>query len=197
MGSPKKDTRDRRREILATTLDLVTASGIERLRATDIAEALGISTGLIFYHFKTLENVVISAFKLASERDLDNLESVLAATDGTVEHRLRIVLHEYGPTGVAIGWSLWIEAWSACLRLPALREVTQRLDMRWREVVTDLIREGVANGEFTAGDPRGAAWRLTAMLDGLAVQLVALDGAVSREDLSTWIDHVIKSELGL
>ncbi|MBU3066677.1 TetR family transcriptional regulator [Nocardia sp. NEAU-G5] len=193
----RKETEDRRNEILSITLDLVTQNGIDRLRAADIAEALGVSTALIFYHFKTLENVVVSAFELAAENDLANLDAVLAQTDGSVEDRLRAVLNEYGPTGRAVGWRLWIETWSACLRLPALRDVTHRLDMRWREVVTDLIREGVDNGEFRTDDPQGATWRLTAMLDGLAVQLVALDGAVSTTDVASWVDRAIRTELGL
>ncbi|MBP1159915.1 AcrR family transcriptional regulator [Rhodococcus sp. PvR044] len=193
----RKETKDRRNEILSTTLDLVTENGIDRLRAADIAEALGVSTALIFYHFKTLENVIVSAFELAAENDLANLDTVLESTDGTIEDRLRAVLNEYGPTGRAVGWRLWIETWSACLREPALRDVTHRLDMRWREVVTDLIRAGVDNGEFRTDDPQGTTWRLTAMLDGLAVQLVALDGAVSKDDVATWMDRAIRSELQL
>ncbi|MRH86653.1 TetR family transcriptional regulator [Nocardia sp. SYP-A9097] len=193
----RKETKDRRNEILTATLELITEDGIDRLRALDIAEALGISTALIFYHFKTLENVVVSAFELAAEHDLVNLDAVLERTDGSVENRLRAVLNEYGPTGRAVGWRLWIETWSACLRQPALREVTHRLDMRWREVVIELIAEGVECGDFRADDPRGATWRLTAMLDGFAVQLVALDGAVSRDDVAAWVDRAIRTELQL
>ena len=193
----RKETKDRRTEILSTTLDLVTENGIDRLRAADIAETVGVSTALIFYHFKTLENVIVSAFELAAENDLVNLDGVLGRTGGKVEDRLRAVLNEYGPTGRAVGWRLWIETWSACLRLPSLREVTRRLDLRWREVVTDLICEGVANGEFRTDDAPGAAWRLTAMLDGLAVQLVALDGAVSKDNVGTWMDRAIRAELNL
>ncbi|MGF7123189.1 TetR/AcrR family transcriptional regulator [Rhodococcus sp. AG1013] len=193
----RKETQDRRNEILSTTLDLITESGIDRLRAADIAKELGISTALIFYHFKTLENVVVSAFELAAENDLDNLDNVLANTDGDIETRLRAVLYEYGPTGRAVGWRLWIETWSACLRQPALRDVTHRLDLRWREVVADLIRAGVAAGDFRTEDPQGAAWRLTALLDGLAVQLVALDGGVSKKDAAEWMDQAIRSELGI
>ena len=92
--------------------------------------------------------MVVSAFELAAENDLDNLDNVLANTDGDIETRLRAVLYEYGPTGRAVGWRLWIETWSACLRQPALRDVTHRLDLRWREVVADLIRAGVAAGDF-------------------------------------------------
>jgi BetI-type transcriptional repressor, C-terminal len=81
--------------------------------------------------------------------------------------------------GKASGWRLWIESWSASLHEPALRKVVAGLDARWREVVTELITEGVAAGVFTSADPRGSAWRLTALIDGLAVQNVALDSTAT------------------
>ena len=36
--------------------------------------------------------------------------------------------------------------------------------------MAEVIRQGVERGEMTCSDPAGAAWRITAMLDGLAVQ---------------------------
>ena len=50
-----------------TTLDFIIASGIDRLRATDIAEKLGVSSALIFYHFDTIENLIVRAFEFAAE----------------------------------------------------------------------------------------------------------------------------------
>jgi AcrR family transcriptional regulator len=99
MPRDKKDPADRREEILVATLDLIIASGVERLRATDVAERLGVSSGLIFYHFDTIENLIVRAFEFAAERDLARLDAVLATADGTIESRLRTVLREYGPTG--------------------------------------------------------------------------------------------------
>ena len=196
MPRDKKDPADRREEILVATLDLIIASGVERLRATDVAERLGVSSGLIFYHFDTIENLIVRAFEFAAERDLARLDAVLAAADGTIESRLRTVLREYGPTGKASGWRLWIESWSASLHEPALRKVVAGLDARWREVVTELIAEGVAAGVFTSPDPRGSAWRLTALIDGLAVQDVALDSTVTDAQIADWVESALRLELG-
>ncbi|WP_308166892.1 TetR family transcriptional regulator C-terminal domain-containing protein [Nocardia albiluteola] len=57
------------------------------------------------------------------------------------------------------------------------------------------MAQGVAAGEFRTADPRGAAWRLTAMLDGLAVQRVALDEAVTRTDIENWMLATLAAEL--
>jgi len=197
MPRDKKDPADRREEILVATLDLIIASGVERLRATDVAERLGVSSGLIFYHFDTIENLIVRAFEFAAERDLAHIDAVLATADGTIESRLRTVLREYGPTGRASGWRLWIESWSASLHEPALRKVVAGLDVRWREVVTELIAEGVVAGAFTSPDPRGSAWRLTALIDGLAVQDVALESAVTDAQIADWVESALRLELGI
>jgi hypothetical protein len=55
----------------------------------------------------------------------------------------------------------------------------------------------VAAGEFRCADPEGAALRLTAFLDGLAVQLTSYAGAVPRARAQEWTDEALARELGL
>lgn len=197
MSRVQRQAPGRYDDIVAATVDLITEHGVGRLRAADIAKKLGVSTGLIFYHFDTLENLVERAFAAAAERDLAHLHNALASVEGKPNLlRLREVLRQYGPTGNATGWRLWIESWSAGLREADLRKVIQGLDIRWRQTVAMIIAEGVGAGEFEAPDVQGAAWRLTSLLDGLAVQAVALDGAISADEIHRWMDAAIDKELG-
>lgn len=195
MAAPKKSPADRRTEIMAATLDLISEKGIGALRAADVAQRLGVSTGLIFYHFATLEDLVVRAFEFAAERDLSRINAAVTVDAGSVAGRLRTVLREYGPTGSAPGWRLWIEALSASLRTPALRELVATMDTRWRDTIADLIAEGDVTGEFRCPDPHGAAWRITSMLDGLAVQAVTFDGAVTPQQIDAWTDVALRAEL--
>ncbi|MGW4275970.1 TetR family transcriptional regulator C-terminal domain-containing protein, partial [Streptomyces seoulensis] len=101
------------------------------------------------------------------------------------------------PTGTAKGWRLWIEGWAAALREPALREVARDLDREWKAALTEVLAEGVAAGEFRCPDPAGAALRLTALLDGLAVQLTSYGGTVARARAQKWVDDALLRELHL
>jgi AcrR family transcriptional regulator len=191
----RKAVAVRREEIVLAALDRVRARGIAGVRAADVAQALGVSTALVFYHFGTLEALIIEAFRQAAERNLAVLRDELARP-GPAGERLRAVLALYGPTAPTAGWHLWIEAGAAAMRDAELREVVQRLDLRWRDAVVSLITEGVAAGEFRCPDARGAAWRLTALLDGLAVQFVAREGTVTAGDCDRWVDQALAHELG-
>lgn len=192
----RKGVAVRRDEIVLAALDQVRQRGIAGVRAAEVAKALDVSTSLIFYHFGTLENLIVEAFRHAAEADLARLRDILADV-GDAPKRLRAVLSWYGPTNKADGWLLWIEAWAASLRDTELRGVAQRLDLRWREAVVALIAEGVGAGTFTCADPRAAAWRLTALLDGLAVQMVARDGAITTAECTEWLEQALHHELAI
>jgi AcrR family transcriptional regulator len=186
----------RRDEILRATTRELERRGFAHTRVADIASELGVSTALVFYHFETKEALFAAAFADAAERDVRRLDEAVAST-GPITDRLRDILRLYGPVGSASGWPLWIDAWAAALREPALRRVSRRLDVHWKNAVAAVVVEGVASGELTCPDPHGAAWRITAMLDGLAVQVTVHKGVVSRRELNTWVAQLTERELGL
>ncbi|MFF9456843.1 TetR/AcrR family transcriptional regulator [Streptomyces flaveolus] len=187
---------ERREELLRAAIEQISARGVAALRIADVAAALGVSSALVLYHFSTKERLVAAAFTHAAEDDLARLRKLLGRRTSALR-RLRAAVRWYAPTGQAKGWRLWIEGWAASLREPALREVTRGLDRQWKAAIAEVIADGVAAGEFPCPDPDGAALRLTALLDGLAVQLTSYTGAVSRTRALRWVDEALARELGL
>jgi hypothetical protein len=78
-----------------------------------------------------------------------------------------------------------------------MAEVSRQLDVRWKDTVASVIAQGVASGELTCPDPSGAAWRITALLDGLAVQSTVHDGLLSKRTINTWVRAAAAAELGV
>jgi AcrR family transcriptional regulator len=187
---------ERREELLRAAVEQIEARGVAAVRIADVASALGVSNALVLYHFSTKEKLVAAAFGHAAEEDLAQLRKLLGRRT-TALRRLRSAVRWYAPTGQAKGWRLWIEGWAASLREPALQEVTRNLDSQWKAAIAEVVREGTAAGEFHCPDPDGAALRLTALLDGLAVQLTSYPGAVSRSRAQEWVDEALARELGL
>ncbi|MET7407475.1 TetR family transcriptional regulator C-terminal domain-containing protein [Streptomyces parvulus] len=196
MARVRLSVAERREEMLRAAVEQISARGVDALRIADVAAALGVSNALVLYHFTTKEKLVAAAFARAAEDDLAHLRRLLGRRAPALR-RLRTAVRWYAPTGQAKGWRLWIEGWAAALREPALREVTAELDRRWKAAITEVIAEGVAAGEFPCPDPEGAALRLTAFLDGLAVQLTSYAGTVSRARAREWTDEALTRELGL
>ncbi|MET7382642.1 TetR family transcriptional regulator C-terminal domain-containing protein [Streptomyces sp. NPDC005526] len=196
MARVRLSVAERREELLRAAIGQIEERGVAAVRIADVASVLGVSNALVLYHFSTKEKLVAAAFAHAAEDDLAQLRKVLGRRT-TALRRLRAAVRWYAPTGQAKGWRLWIEGWAAALREPALREVAQGLDRKWKAAIAEVVAEGVAAGEFQCPDPGAAALRLTALLDGLAVQLTAYGGGVSRARAREWADEALARELGL
>ncbi|MEV7268860.1 TetR/AcrR family transcriptional regulator [Streptomyces bacillaris] len=196
MARVRLNVAERREELLRATVEQIEIRGASSVRIADVASALGVSNALVLYHFSTKEKLVAAAFAYAAEADLAHLRKLLARRT-TAVRRLRAAVRWYAPTGQAKGWRLWIEGWAASLREPALREVAGDLDRRWKTELAEVIEQGAAAGEFRCADPESAAWRLTALLDGLAVQMTSYGGPLPRATMLRWTDEALARELGI
>ncbi|WP_069741193.1 TetR family transcriptional regulator C-terminal domain-containing protein [Streptomyces sp. EN23] len=196
MGRVRLNVAERREELLRAAVEQIEVRGVSSVRIADVAQVLGVSNALVLYHFSTKEKLVAAAFAYAAEADLVHLRKLLARRT-TALRRLRAAVRWYAPTGTAKGWRLWIEGWAASLRDPALREVAGDLDQQWKTELAQVIEEGAAAGEFRCEDPRSAAWRLTALLDGMAVQTTSYAGPLSRTTMLRWTDEALARELGV
>ncbi|MGW4170310.1 TetR/AcrR family transcriptional regulator [Streptomyces chartreusis] len=196
MARVRLSVAERREELLSAAVEQIEARGVAAVRIADVASVLGVSNALVLYHFDTKEKLVAAAFTHAAEGDLAHLRRLLGRRT-TALRRLRAAVRWYAPTGQAKGWRLWIEGWAAALREPTLQEVTRDLDRQWKGAIAEVIAEGVAAGEFPCPDPGGTALRLTALLDGLAVQLTSYPGSISRTRAQEWVDEALARELGL
>lgn len=182
--------------LLRTACDVIAARGLANTRTADVAQAAGVSQALVFYHFATKERLVAQAFAYAAEQDLARLDAVHRST-ATPLVKLKKLLRLYAPPGRPRSWAMWIDGWSESLRTPELEKVSRRLDLRRREGLGEVIAAGVSDGVFTCDDPAGAAWRINALIDGLAVQLAVHDRVILRRQLTEWVRLSVARELGL
>ena len=194
-GRARRTVEVRREEILTATTDLLDRIGLAAIRVADVAEELGISPSLVFYHFGTKDTLVADAFAHAVDRDLATLDQATANGTDPLD-RLRRVLRLYGPTGAATGWRVWIDAWALAQREPVIRKVLRRLDHRWSAALLEVIEEGVADGSFSCPDPQAAVARVSALLDGLSVATLVYR-TVTRSQLREWVAGAVAGELGL
>jgi AcrR family transcriptional regulator len=185
----------RREEILAATVELIDANGLAQTRVKDVASVLGISAGLIFYHFQTKDALLAAAFRHAVRQDLLRLEQTETRYADPVE-RLRRMLALYGPQGRAPGWRLWIDAWALAQREPAIRRVLRHLDDEWRAALLRTIEDGVGAEQFHCADPAAAVARIGALLDGLSVGTLVYR-TVSRIQLRTWVREATAREVAI
>ncbi len=187
---------ERRAEILEITCQVVIERGFAATRVSDVANKLGVSTGLIHYHFDSKQQLLAEAFQHAARQEMVSLEEDLTSAPNDVA-KLDRVLENYTPGQGDLDWLMWIDSWGEALRNPAMRAISQELDVEATALIERVIRDGVANGQFTCPDPAGSSWRLAALLDGLGIQLTVHDGVITRDELLRHVRLVAIFELGL
>ncbi|MSX80690.1 MAG: TetR family transcriptional regulator [Actinobacteria bacterium] len=187
---------ERRAEILETTCEVVIERGFAATRISDVAHKLGVSTGLIHYHFENKELLLAEAFKFAARQDIDRVAARVDEVP-TALAKLDRIFQLWAPEQDDYAWMLWIDSWGEALRNEAMQKISQELDIQSKGQLEAIIREGVASMEFRCDDPNGAAWRLSALADGLAIQMAAHSGIVSRAAHRTHLRTAALAELGL
>jgi AcrR family transcriptional regulator len=187
---------ERRGEILDATAQVVVERGFAATRVADVAHRLEISTGLIHYHFESKDQLFAETFQRAADADLVRLAAEVAKADSAIA-KLDVIFRLYSPESAEPGWMLWIDGWGEALRTPALKKLSQDLDLRWKKLLEDIIHAGVRAGEFTCADVHGTAWRLAALLDGLAVQVTVHEGVISNDEVLRYVRIAAGAELSL
>ena len=186
----------RRTEILETTCQVVIERGFGATRVSDVAHRLGVSTGLIHYHFESKELLLAEAYRYAASQDIRRLEVELKKAP-TALAKLDAMFTFDMPEAGEPSWMLWIDGWGEALRNPTLRGISQDLDVAWKDRLVEIIVSGVDAAEFSCADPHAAAWRLAALLDGLGVQFTVHEGVLSRHQLLGYVRAAAALELGI
>jgi AcrR family transcriptional regulator len=193
----KPTVAERRNEILETTCEVVIERGFAGTRIADVAKRLEVSSSLIHYHFDSKEQLLAEAFEHYANKDVAEREGEIENAPSALG-QLERVIQNYVPEGSDdVEWMLWIDGWGEALRNPMMRKISQQLDDQSIELLARIIRNGVDSGEFTCPDPNASAMRLTALVDGLAVQFAAHDGMMNRDQLIDHVRFAAASEIGV
>lgn len=195
MATPASDQR--RSEILDAVVRVIIDVGFTDMTVADVAKAAGVSNALVHYHFTSKPALIEAALQVASQDDR-RFRDEIAAGPGSATARLTEILCDSLPADESDGpWLLWIETWGETRRDPALRKVMAELEAHEVDAIVRLIEEGQAAGEFACDDPRGAASRLTALRDGLAIDSTLFHENVPAEQHREHLRRSLRSNLGL
>ncbi|HEX4253192.1 MAG TPA: TetR/AcrR family transcriptional regulator [Pseudonocardia sp.] len=187
-----------RRRILETAWRLIAERGYHRVRIADIAEACGTSTAAIHYHFPTKDDVLNEALrytvKLAFDRQVAELHTIEDAHQRLL-HLIELQLPAEGQ--LRAEWSVWLQVWNESAVNPAMRSLYWDSYDRWYRTVAMTIRTGQDQRVFRELDAEQVTAQLTAMIDGLGIQVLTCRPGSSvtamRELLHDFIErHILR-----
>jgi AcrR family transcriptional regulator len=188
---------ERRQQIIDATHQVALERGLNDLRIADVAEALGVSTGLIHYHFDTRDELIEVMLRETSEAGIAEELEILASLP-TPELKMARLIDDYVPTSDRDPiWVLWIHMWGDAMRDRNIRRISEALDIAWLDMIISVIVEGVEAGAFRCDNPYEAAWRIGGLCDGLGIQIVLNRAKMTWSEVRGLVRHAAALELGV
>lgn len=178
--------RDKAERILEAAGRVLAAEGYGGATVARVAEEAGVSRGLLHYYFENKEDMVARVLRRNVGQSVAMLQGITDAVEGPAEFaaELTAALRQIAATDPAL-FTVLAEGLSASRRSDLIgRELTE-LHRQFTAAFEDVFRVWVDRGQL-AGDVslRGLAVLLTAMVDGLGLDLVAVDGLA--EESAVW-----------
>ncbi|WP_103336731.1 TetR/AcrR family transcriptional regulator [Amycolatopsis sp. CA-126428] len=172
---PARRTQEQRRaeterRVVDAAMALIARSGSRAVTLAEVGEAAGYSRGIVYHHFGSRERLLEAVVDEAQRFDVpvyegDGLDYLVRI----IEAYLRNVVRRT-PSARAF-LQLWGEAIAAD---PVLAPLFARRDADFRQLLADVVRQGVADGSIRPdANPAAAAVLIVALVRGTGLQLIA------------------------
>jgi len=166
------ETSPQRTALLDAAEELIRDEGADGWSLADLAGRAGVGLEAVEAEFESEWH----AFCHVIRRDEKRFESIVFETSAvTPGERIIALLEACVPD---FDWTFWIELWSLALRDERARELRAELDERFRDLIEQMVKEGVEAGEFSVADTRGTALTIATLIDAMAVQATLGDTTI-------------------
>jgi TetR/AcrR family transcriptional regulator, transcriptional repressor of bet genes len=166
----RKTTDERREQILDAFLATLAEHGYARATIARIAEAADLTPGLLHYHFKNKQAILLALTDRLVEAQSERLRLEVDRHGGPPA-QLRAVIDAFLAVGASAdpaAVAAWVTIAAEAIRQPEVAEEFHRALLSIEAVLTTLVAAGVASGDFDTGplSPAACAAALLASIQG-------------------------------
>lgn len=167
---------ERRERILRAAAVCFCRRGFHRTTMQEICDKADLSKGGLYTYFKSKEEILAAVVEESFTASLQRAMAVARGGVTALEKLDRVA--EAVIEGMTSGDlqavqspQLTLEIWAEASKNPHLNALCVRGYEQWRRFLADLLREGIAQGQFKSGvNPDALAAILVAVFDGLSLQ---------------------------
>lgn len=161
----------RKTSIMEAAARVIARRGVRGLRVEELAAEAGVSTALIYYHFKDRTGILRQTLEFINDRaERYTTERAADAPPLTAREELEqtLLLELQDTVEVRENSTAWGELRASAVFDETLREDLARATRVWVQEVAELL--GLVRPMSSAVALAGAAERLTALLEGLSTR---------------------------
>lgn len=178
---------ERRSQIVEGAYAIILEKGLSGTATRDVTRHLGVGSGLLHHYFKTWGDLRAEVVKTFIHQEIGALRKALSdcPTEDMIE---RFVDWMISDPNLRF-WKLWLDAIEEARRDPDLAAIVQEGHVQWHSAIMDMIISCAEDGAEGSVNSQHAAWRISALVDGL-IGIIA----IGRTPLSKELVRVLLSE---
>ncbi|MEJ2383278.1 MAG: TetR family transcriptional regulator C-terminal domain-containing protein [Xanthomonadales bacterium] len=196
MAKTAADTRTPRRtapreerqlQLIRATIRSVAANGLSETTMATVANAAGLSQGIINLHFRSKQRLLVATLRfLADEYRACWEQAVADAGDDPADRLAARVAADFAPPACHRDkLAVWFAFWGESKSRPTYRRICAERDRADRAVIVDLCRALIDAGGYTGIDADTVAATLSAMTAGLWLDLLTRPRTIDRDQAHT------------
>ena len=166
--SPRPDvSEERRAQIIESAIHVFARQGLVNARMDDVAAESGMSKGLLYWYFKSKDEIVAAIAGLLFGGELRKMQH-LSCEDLPASACLLTFLEEF-ITDIRLMLKITpiiYEFYSLAFRNQVVRDMMKEYLRTFVAIIEPILQKGMDSGEFAPGAPRQIALAIGAMLEG-------------------------------
>jgi AcrR family transcriptional regulator len=166
--SPRPNvSQERRNQIVASAIKVFTREGFANTRMDDVATESGLSKGLLYWYFKSKEEIILAIADLlfsAEFRKMQNLSVEGKTARACLDDFLDIFIEDL--RGMLKLAPVIYEFYALAFRNTSVRKAMQGYLRRFVAILEPIVQHGMDNGEFSPGNAHQITITIGAALEG-------------------------------
>ena len=164
----------RRRQLIEATIDGIARKGFADVKIADVAEAAGLSVGIVNFYFKSKDALLIATLKHLVEDYEEHVAQTIARAGKSAAAQIDAMIEaDFARTHANRKYvTVWYAFWGETRWRPEFSKLCADLSTSFQVSMTESMRRLIEEGGYEGIDPALAARGFNAMIDGLWLDML-------------------------
>jgi AcrR family transcriptional regulator len=136
----------------------------------DIARASGLSKGALYLYYRSKDAIIAALLHTMLAWELRAVRSAAAVGGSATERLLAVSAHFLAEIERMIAvMPILLEFYAVAARQASMRPAISESYVAFRDVLANVVRQGIAAGEFRDTDPNEVAFTMITQMEGQAL----------------------------
>jgi AcrR family transcriptional regulator len=172
--TPRPDvSAERKQQIYQAALACFGRTGYYQTTMDDIVAESGLSKGALYWYFDSKKVLFLSLFQEMMAQFGEGWASLLSdeGTSATEKLRTSMALFRAEFAGMVPFFGVMLEAWALTRHDPDVESLMGEFYTPYVEIIDQIIKQGIASGEFHAGSTRATSLVVLTLFDGITLAM--------------------------